>query len=264
MCILDIKSLILAKKIFGGSSSGGNTEPTIRGEREITDDWATIKAHSDNGTAQDVYQVGDYKYVNWTCKGDTARLKFTIVGFDVLPDENEVKKGIAFMQTCAFPWVGNDKWTYPLTSLFNSNIPSELVGVIGKIKINDWSAQSKTFTKLSNYYCCYPDATNLLENFTTVIGTTYTMYSGTKMDTVFASGEFNFDTDDVFPIFKGKTFYEVLSIMGGTPWLEICTRGGISAGGSSQKKIKIGLRNFELNDYEMKNHTCLYPFCIRV
>lgn len=267
---MDIKSFILGKKAGGGSSggSGGNSggEQVERGEMEIMDDWATIKAHSDNGTAESVYKLGDYKYVNWKYPYSPyteMKFKFVIVGFNCTPDENGVKKGITFMHAGSRPsYQESSMVEFP--TYFNSNLPEELDGFVGlssitEVKNTANAGETPVFefsNNIVNFF--YPDATNLQEDFISTYGEEYKMYSSS---TLAGTSPFNYTDDECFPLFVGKTYAEILCRLGGAVDAMITTRNlhavryGTKVNSTtyyatlSISGMQFGPTSFLLNDY---------------
>ena len=106
--MLDMKSFLVAKSIYQGSGSGesgGNESGGDSGETKTGlnyDSWETISQRSMDGTAQEHYNVGDTKCVEFTVNGVKKYATFCIAGFNIHEDENGVKSGITFIQCSDF------------------------------------------------------------------------------------------------------------------------------------------------------------------
>lgn len=275
--MLDIKSYLLGKKASGGSSSGGNTgEETVRGEMEIMDDWATIKAHSDNGTAESVYKLGDYKWVTWNYEYSPyteMTMKFVIVGFNCTPDENGVKKGITFMQMGWFPSY-SETGTTELWKNFKNSGPEELRQCLGKSTISTWNKTTGGMEISNNALTFLPDASNFKENFIGEYGSSFDLYKGTDNSSLLKSGvQYHYTDDSCFPYFAGKSYAEICSLIGVRRTSSIVTRSGVAytytVSGTSATVysflLKVGFSNFELNNKAIYGPSVsVAPICFRI
>ena len=242
----------------------------IEGET-ITDSWEVISEHSQNGTASQVYKVGDTKKIVITnTDGSTETIFVAIAGFGLHRNVDGVKDGITFIQKgySTNKFIMNDLSVIDIDNDLYDKLPNDLKSVIKQSMIDTKTYDTGTITTdTTTPYLFAPELSNISTSIkdkngnsriTSSIGN-YTIY-GT---------EYSNDKDSgIFPIFKGKTLSE-LALFFRLSDKNVATR--TACGGNTSKLYMSGHIALKANDtYTIckhsysKNSEIYYTFCFRV